>query len=1039
MASKRAHRLEQVEKGLVNISLVGNDSDDSGDDSKRKNNKKKNAQPKVKPPPPPTKTNQPRLQQSDGDDENEPTTTTTTSNNDQQQNDSDDDKKRNKNKKNKGKKNNKQANDDDVDDQVSSVKQASLPADSDDDDNRNKKKNKGKKNNKQVNDLDDKASSKQASLPADSDDDDDNRNKKKTKGKKGQNKTNNNELADSKQNENKSERKKPKGGKKNVASDNEDENENENENEINDVPPAVIHKEVQQAEVNFSDESDDNAKSKKNSNKKQTKQKKGSKQPTTKVDSDDGEEINTKHDDEPVVKDEPIELKEVSQAPVEWSGSDEDNKKKQKGSKKKQKNIPTNQQAPTPVTEEPQPATVEEPQPTTVEEPQPTTVEEPKPTPIAPVTETSTIKKKISSKELEKLIAAEEETPADNEEPEIDVESKQAESSDKKTEKKLTRKEQKALEKKLAFEKLVAPTAESDQFSISQASTQNRQAQLFETAIDIKIENFSISARGNDLFVNANLNIANGRRYGLVGPNGMGKTTLLKHIANRQLAIPPNIDVLLCEQEVQADEKSALEILLIADVKRVKLLEEQKQLEAQLETSRDNDLQDKLRHVYDELKAINADAAEPKARRILAGLGFTSKMISRPSKSFSGGWRMRISLARALYIEPTLLMLDEPTNHLDLNAVIWLDNYLQSWKKTLLVVSHDQSFLDNICTDVIHLDAKKLYYYRGNYSLFKKMLLQTRSQQLKDYEKQERALDALKKQGHSSKQASAKVGKREEQKSKDKGRGRKQETNDEEVVNKKELLQKPREYQVRFRFPSPPPLNPPVLGSFDVSFGYENRETLFEKLNFGIDMTSRIAIVGPNGVGKSTFLKLLMGVIEPTRGEIRRNHRLRIGRFDQHAGEQFDLELTGIEHLRRSFNMPEQDTRKSLGSVGLPGRAHTIKMKDLSGGQKARVALSDLIARQPDVLILDEPTNNLDIESIDALADAINEYKGGVIIVSHDERLIRETNCQLWVIEHKQINEIDGDFDDYRKELLDSLGEAMIHNPSAAAAAATTI
>ncbi|CAF2049347.1 unnamed protein product [Rotaria magnacalcarata] len=1029
MASKRAHRLEQVEKGLVNISLVGNDSDDSGDDSKRKNNKKKNAQPKVKPPPPATKTNQPRLQQSDGDDENEPTTTTTTSNNDQQQNDSDDDKKRNKNKKNKGKKNNKQANDDDVDDQVSSVKQASLPADSDDDDNRNKKKNKGKKNNKQVNDLDDKASSKQASLPADSDDDDDNRNKKKTKGKKGQNKTNNNELADSKQNENKSERKKPKGGKKNVASDNED--ENENENEINDVPPAVIHKEVQQAEVNFSDESDDNAKSKKNSNKKQTKQKKGSKQPTTKVDSDDGEEINTKHDDEPVVKDEPIELKEGSQAPVEWSGSDEDNKKKQKGSKKKQKNIPTNQQAPTPVTEEPQPATVEEPQPTTVEEP--------KPTPIAPVTETSTIKKKISSKELEKLIAAEEETPADNEEPEIDVESKQAESSDKKTEKKLTRKEQKALEKKLAFEKLVAPTAESDQFSISQASTQNRQAQLFETAIDIKIENFSISARGNDLFVNANLNIANGRRYGLVGPNGMGKTTLLKHIANRQLAIPPNIDVLLCEQEVQADEKSALEILLIADVKRVKLLEEQKQLEAQLETSRDNDLQDKLRHVYDELKAINADAAEPKARRILAGLGFTSKMISRPSKSFSGGWRMRISLARALYIEPTLLMLDEPTNHLDLNAVIWLDNYLQSWKKTLLVVSHDQSFLDNICTDVIHLDAKKLYYYRGNYSLFKKMLLQTRSQQLKDYEKQERALDALKKQGHSSKQASAKVGKREEQKSKDKGRGRKQETNDEEVVNKKELLQKPREYQVRFRFPSPPPLNPPVLGSFDVSFGYENRETLFEKLNFGIDMTSRIAIVGPNGVGKSTFLKLLMGVIEPTRGEIRRNHRLRIGRFDQHAGEQFDLELTGIEHLRRSFNMPEQDTRKSLGSVGLPGRAHTIKMKDLSGGQKARVALSDLIARQPDVLILDEPTNNLDIESIDALADAINEYKGGVIIVSHDERLIRETNCQLWVIEHKQINEIDGDFDDYRKELLDSLGEAMIHNPSAAAAAATTI
>lgn len=419
---------------------------------------------------------------------------------------------------------------------------------------------------------------------------------------------------------------------------------------------------------------------------------------------------------------------------------------------------------------------------------------------------------------------------------------------------------------------------------------------------------------------------------------------------------------------------------------------------------------------------------------------------------------MRISLARALFVEPTLLMLDEPTNHLDLNAVIWLDNYLQSWKKTLLVVSHDQSFLDNICTDIIHLDNKKLYYYKGNYSLFKKMLLQTRAQQLKDYEKQERALKALKEQGHSSKQATAKVGKREEQKSKDKNRGRKQDQNDDDITTTgKELLQKPKEYQVKFRFPSPPPLNPPILGAHEVTFAYPNCKAIFEKLNFGIDMKSRIAIVGPNGVGmfihsfsfipinislfdlgKSTFLKLLLGVLEPTKGEIRRNHRLRIGRFDQHAGEQLHLGKSAVEHLRERFNMPEQDTRKALGSVGLPGRAHFIKMISLSGGQKARVALADLIESGPDVLILDEPTNNLDIESIDALAEAINHFNGGVIIVSHDERLIRETNCQLWIIENKQINEIDGDFDDYRKELLDSLGEAMIHNPSAAAIAAAT-
>jgi ATP-binding cassette subfamily F protein 1 len=465
----------------------------------------------------------------------------------------------------------------------------------------------------------------------------------------------------------------------------------------------------------------------------------------------------------------------------------------------------------------------------------------------------------MSSKELKKLLAAEENDPDDEDDKEETdpVAEPGKEEITKSTEKKLTRKEMKNLEKKAAFEKLIAAGSETDQFSVSQASTQNRQAQLFETAIDIKIENFSISARGNELFVNANLHITNSRRYGLVGPNGMGKTTLLKHIANRQLAVPPNIDVLLCEQEVQADEKSALEILLLADTKRLNLLEEQKRLESQLETSNEKDLQDKLRHVYDELKAINADAAEPKARRILAGLGFTHEMISRPSKSFSGGWRMRISLARALFIEPTLLMLDEPTNHLDLNAVIWLDNYLQSWKKTLLVVSHDQSFLDNICTDVIHLDGKKLYYYKGNYSLFKKMLLQTRTQQLKDYEKQERALKALKDQGHSSKQASAKVGKREEQKSKDKSRGKKQEQIDDDISTGKELLQKPKEYQVKFRFPTPPPINPPVLGAHEVTFGYANREPLFEKLNFGIDMNSRIAIVGPNGVGMLISLLIL--------------------------------------------------------------------------------------------------------------------------------------------------------------------------------------
>merc|ERR1711992_336093 len=272
---------------------------------------------------------------------------------------------------------------------------------------------------------------------------------------------------------------------------------------------------------------------------------------------------------------------------------------------------------------------------------------------------------------------------------------------------------------------------------------------------DIKIEKFSIAAKGKDLFTNASLLIAQGRKYGLVGPNGHGKTTLLRHIGSRALQIPPNIDVLYCEQEVVADEKTALETVLLSDEKRTELLNECKNLEAEQEKGKD--VTEELNEVYDELRAIGADQAEPKARRLLAGLGFSREMQERATNKFSGGWRMRVSLARALFVEPTLLMLDEPTNHLDLNAVIWLDNYLQNWKKTLLIVSHDQSFLDNVCTDVIHLDQCKLWYYKGNYSMFKKMVVQKRRELIKEYEKQEKRLKELKGQGQSKKKAEAKT------------------------------------------------------------------------------------------------------------------------------------------------------------------------------------------------------------------------------------------------------------------------------------------
>ncbi|XP_063147397.1 ATP-binding cassette sub-family F member 1 [Candoia aspera] len=591
----------------------------------------------------------------------------------------------------------------------------------------------------------------------------------------------------------------------------------------------------------------------------------------------------------------------------------------------------------------------------------------------------------------------------------------------------LSKKEKKKLKKQLEYERQVATlkaanAAEND-FSVSQAEMTSRQAML-ENASDIKLEKFSISAHGKELFVNADLYIVAGRRYGLVGPNGKGKTTLLKHIANRALSIPPNIDVLLCEQEVVADETPAVQAVLKADTKRLKLLEEEKHLQAQLEKG-DDTAAERLEKIYEELRATGAAAAEAKARRILAGLGFNPEMQNRQTKKFSGGWRMRVSLARALFMEPTLLMLDEPTNHLDLNAVIWLNNYLQTWKKTLLIVSHDQGFLDDVCTDIIHLDMQKLFYYRGNYMTFKKMYQQKQKELLKQYEKQEKKLKDLKAGGKSTKQAEKQTKEaltRKQQKCRKKNQ-------DEESSEAPELLKRPKEYTVKFTFPDPPPLAPPILGLHGVDFSYEGQKPLFKNLDFGIDMESRICIVGPNGVGKSTLLLLLTGKLTPTRGEMRKNHRLKVGFFNQQYADQLNMQETATEYLQRNFNLPYQDARKCLGRFGLESHAHTIQICKLSGGQKARVVFAELACREPDVLILDEPTNNLDIESIDALGDAINDYKGAVIIVSHDARLITETNCHLWVVEDQTVNQIDGDFEDYKREVLEALGEVLVNRP----------
>eukprot|EP00588_Corethron_pennatum_P009705 CAMPEP_0194272460 /NCGR_PEP_ID=MMETSP0169-20130528/6023_1 /TAXON_ID=218684 /ORGANISM="Corethron pennatum, Strain L29A3" /LENGTH=1067 /DNA_ID=CAMNT_0039015129 /DNA_START=29 /DNA_END=3232 /DNA_ORIENTATION=- len=572
-------------------------------------------------------------------------------------------------------------------------------------------------------------------------------------------------------------------------------------------------------------------------------------------------------------------------------------------------------------------------------------------------------------------------------------------------------------------------SAEGSQFACSQTIVDEKD-QMWMNSLDINVPSFNISAAGKVLFKDASLSIVHGRRYGLVGPNGRGKSTLLKMIASRDLKLPPRVDFLYVEQEVVADDTPAVDAVLKADSVRWNLLEEERNLSAALDAGDENENSiTRLQEIYEQLSAIGSDTAESKARKILYGLGFDIEMQTKPTKMFSGGWRMRISLARALFIEPTLLMLDEPTNHLDLNAVIWLDDYLQKWKKTLFIVSHDQDFLNSVTEEILHIEDLKLASYRGNYDSFKKLEIQKRKQLEVAWEKQEKRLRELKRKGHSKAKAMEAV--KKNQKREPTGKAKKKQ--DDAIASGhmtaeiKELIKRPREYAVQLEFSDVQSLNRPVIEVSEVHFRYGPKyPVIFDRVDFGIDMDSRICVVGPNGAGKSTLLKLLTGEIEATSGDLRRNPRLRMGIYNQHFVDRLPMSKTPVEHLRDSFEDEDyQSVRNRLGKYGLEGHAHEVCMRDLSGGQKARVVFVELSLQCPHVLLLDEPTNNLDIETIDALCDAINEFNGGIVVVTHDARLIEDCDLDLWVVEKQGVTKWTAGFEDYKTTLLEEMEAAM--------------
>jgi ATP-binding cassette subfamily F protein 3 len=462
------------------------------------------------------------------------------------------------------------------------------------------------------------------------------------------------------------------------------------------------------------------------------------------------------------------------------------------------------------------------------------------------------------------------------------------------------------------------------------------------------------------LLQDASLRLVHGRRYGLIGRNGIGKTTLLKHMANFDIeGFPRHHRVLHVKQEVQSSTDTVLTVVLNSDVERNNLIVQEKRLLAEQEAcpgsekDKFREIEKELSQVYERMTQIGADTAEARAASILTGLQFTEEMQSKPTTELSGGWRMRVALAGALFIEPDLLMLDEPTNHLDLEAVLWLEEYLQSYKKTILLVSHDRAFLNDICTDIVLIKDLKLTYYRGNYDAFedtrKEALLvqqRTHEAQMVKVQHMQEFVDRFR---YNAKKASL-------VQSRIKAIEREQVVD--AVVDDTDGF--------KFVFEDCGQLGRPVIQLQDVTFGYEVKDgkkvPLFHNVELGIDQDSRVALVGPNGAGKSTLLNLIMRTITPDSGYISVNSKLRLGVFTQHHMDSFDLKLSALDNMMARWPLSkEQDLRSHLGKYEICGNDAIKPLKFTSGGQKSRVAFACLTYSKPHVVLLDEPTNHVSI------------------------------------------------------------------------------
>ncbi|KAJ7785647.1 P-loop containing nucleoside triphosphate hydrolase protein [Mycena metata] len=536
---------------------------------------------------------------------------------------------------------------------------------------------------------------------------------------------------------------------------------------------------------------------------------------------------------------------------------------------------------------------------------------------------------------------------------------------------------------------------------------------------DIHLPSIDVSFASNRILSGATLTLAHGRRYGLIGRNGVGKSTLLRHIAMREVPIPAHITILFVEQEIIGDDTLAIDSVLKADVWRDHLMKEEASLNAtltELEAEGDDkrfvdareEASARLADVHARLSDMDAESGPARAAALLAGLGFDESDQQRQTKSFSGGWRMRLALARALFVKPSLLLLDEPSNHIDLNALAWLEDYLQTWPGTLLVVSHDRAFLDAVATDIVHQHSSRLDYYKGNFTQFYSTKSERDRNLRKEYDTQmdyrkhlQAFIDRWRYNANRAAQAQSKI----------------------KILEKLPDLQPPEvEETEQFKFPETEKISPPLLQMNEVTFGYTSDKIILKDVNIDVGLESRIAIVGANGAGKSTLIKVLTGELNPMAGHVTRNGRLRVGYFAQHHVDSLIPTMSPVQFLASKFpGKSEQEYRQHLGNFQISGMTGLQTIGTLSGGQKSRVAFAVLSLQQPHILLLDEPTNHLDIEGLDALMLALEKWNGGVIIISHDERFITTVAKELWVCGDGTVFKFKGDVQSYKNLIVSNI------------------